>query len=104
MRNSRFMGVTGVCIELSTTCAKCQGPLLLNGASESALCDKCQTPMATPPDLWQQILGDAVGEAVGLEKDAGRSHTILMGGLGLKLMVGRQDPRCTCKTPFDPEA
>jgi hypothetical protein len=98
------MTTTGIAVELSTTCSKCQAPLPLNGASESVLCDHCRTPTATPPDLWQRLLGEAVGEAVAMAKNEGRTHTILMGSANYKLMVGRQDPRCACKTPFAQEA
>ena len=98
------MGVTGIAIEVSTTCGRCQAPLPLNGASESVLCDKCQTPNETPHEFWGRLLGDAVGEAVGFGANEARPATIIMDGRTVKLLVGKQDARCACKEPYNPEA
>lgn len=93
----------GVALEIAMSCAKCQAALPLNGAADSVLCDRCQTPTQTPPELWQKLLGDAVGAAIAMAPNEGRSQTIFMGGAQVKLQFGRQDPRCPCKAPFDPD-
>ncbi|HEY1956965.1 MAG TPA: hypothetical protein VGH28_15205 [Polyangiaceae bacterium] len=98
------MAVTGIAIEVSTTCGRCQSPLPLNGASESVLCDKCQTPNETSHDFWTRLLGDAIGEAVGFGANEARPSTIIMDGRTVKLLVGKQDARCVCKAPYDPDA
>ena len=98
------MSVTSIAIEISTQCTRCRAALPLDGASESALCDKCQTPNETPPALWTSLLGDAVGTALGLGKDEAKPSTILTGGRSFSLLVGKQDARCVCKAPFDPDA
>lgn len=98
------MAFTSIALEISTACSRCQAPLPLNGASESVLCDKCQTPNATSVDLWSSILGDALGEAVAMEPDTAHTSTIMTGGQTLKVLAGKQDARCKCKAPFDPAA
>jgi hypothetical protein len=98
------MGFTSIAIEVSTACTRCQAPLPLNGASESVLCDTCQTPNATDVGLWTSILGDAIGEAVAMEPDTAHTSTIMTGARTLKVLAGKQDARCKCKAPFDPAA
>lgn len=105
MRESLAMSFTSIAIEISTACTRCRAPLPLNGASESVLCDKCQTPNETTADLWSSVLGEAVDTALALAKDEGKTSTILTAGRTISLMVGHQDARCTsCKAPFDPDA
>ncbi len=101
------MPLTSVMYELSTDCPKCRNPVPLNGATESVLCASCQAPLATPPELWQTVLGEATGEALAMEEGNGRNTTMMLGKLGLtvKGTYGRLGARCEpdCKEPYPPD-
>jgi DNA-directed RNA polymerase subunit RPC12/RpoP len=92
-------------LEVSTACPRCQQPIVLNGASESVLCSTCQTPMPTPPDLWQNIIADELGEVTGFQEKEGRTSTKLMGAANVSMKYGRLAARCApCKTTFPDDA
>lgn len=96
---------TGIAIELSTSCPRCKGALPLNGASESVLCDACRTVTPTPVELWRTVLASALGEAITMQPEEGRTSAMFTPHGKFDLLYGRLDARCTnkdCKAPFDP--
>src|SRR5690606_38199450 len=58
-------------ISASTACTSCKQPLPLNGATESVLCDACRTPVATSPELWKDVLAEALDEVAALSDGEG---------------------------------
>ncbi len=89
---------------LSATCPKCRKPVPINGASESVLCDSCQTPMDTGRPLFEMI-SDTFSESIGFDEGEGSNSTIL-GQFRLTLTYGRLNARCEpdCKTPYPEHA
>lgn len=78
----------------------------LNGATESVLCSKCQSPMPTSPEFWKDVIGDELLEIASFDEKEGRTSTKMMAKYGtMQMTYGRLHPRCPkCKADFDDDA
>jgi len=90
-------------IECKTSCPRCGGPIFLNGPAERVHCDRCQSEVDTPPDLWKSILETVVEDMGGFQEGEGSNSTMFTGNFQLSLTYGRLKPYCpSCKTEFPP--
>lgn len=85
---------TPVHFEVSWQCPSCKQPLLVNGVTESMHCGACQSVVATPPDFWRDILGDALGYALDWEDGQTTTMTVMNQWGSLSVFYGRSAARC----------
>lgn len=94
--------MTGICIELKTSCGHCSSPLMLNAVTNDFICPACNKNNYFSDEDWQNLLDDAVKEGPGLNDGEGQPSTIMRGAYTYQLMYGKQQPRCgKCKTKID---
>lgn len=94
--------MTGICIELKTSCGHCSSPLMLNAVTNDFTCPACNKNNYFSDEDWQNLLDDAVKEGPGLNDGEGQPSTIMRGAYTYQLMYGKQQPRCgKCKTKID---
>ncbi len=90
------------------TCTSCGNPVVVNGPLAGPSCPSCRKGLDIPPDVWESIIGDYIGDYHSTEPGSGSEGTLMSGGLTIKYTTIRlppPDPACpACEENWDLES
>lgn len=90
------------------TCTSCGNPVVVNGPLAGPSCPSCRKELEIPPDVWESIIGDYIGDYHGTEPGSGNEGTLMSGGLTLRytsIKLPPPDPACpACEENWDLES
>ena len=87
------------------TCTSCGNPVVVNGPLAAPSCPSCRKTLDIPPDVWESVIGDFIGDYGETEPGEGNEGTLMSGGITLKFTSIRlppPDPACpACEENWD---